>query len=109
MNNSASVDTRNMEIHNTLQTSIRHQTQCLVQQLKHDFGFGSSVSAEMIVDPAYHNYQQFYYNNFEWGVIANKLKWMATQHTETHKDYDTPLRAITALQSHGQTYSFLTQ
>lgn len=89
MNNSASVDTRNMEIH--------------VQQLKHDFGFGSSVSAEMIVDSAYHNYQQFYYNNFEWGVIANKLKWMATQHTETHKDYDTPLRAITALQSHGKT------
>ena len=41
----------------------------------HEFGFGSAVGAKQIVDPAYRKYAQAFYDNFEWAVLENALKW----------------------------------
>ncbi|XP_067662631.1 anti-sigma-I factor RsgI6-like [Haliotis asinina] len=72
-----------------------------VNQEKHEFGFGSAVSAAMIVDSRYKAYQNFFYDNFEWGVLENKLKWRQMEWSEGHVDYDTALNAIDAMLKHG--------
>ncbi|WAR31074.1 RSGI6-like protein, partial [Mya arenaria] len=53
----------------------------LVQQ-KHKFGFGSAVGARQIVDPALARYQQVFYQNFEWAVLENALKWTQMERTQ---------------------------
>ncbi|XP_046338916.2 anti-sigma-I factor RsgI6-like isoform X1 [Haliotis rufescens] len=72
-----------------------------VNQEKHEFGFGSAVHADMLVDSQYKAYQDFFYDNFEWGVIENKLKWKQMEWSEGHVDYDTALNAIDAMLKHG--------
>lgn len=89
VNNSASLDTSNLEID--------------VKQLKHTFAFGSAVGAAMIVDPAHQKYQDFFYDNFEWAVTENALKWRIMEWTRTHIRYDTPLKAIDAMRARGIT------
>ena len=46
-----------------------------VNQIKSEFPLGSSVDADLIVNPDYTNYQDFFYDNFEWGQIENGMKW----------------------------------
>ncbi|XP_067660310.1 uncharacterized protein [Haliotis asinina] len=50
-----------------------------IHQLTSEFGFGTAVSAERIVDSNYNAYQNFFYDNFEWATIENKLKWSQTE------------------------------
>lgn len=40
-----------------------------------EFAFGSAVDANMLMDTNHRAYQQVFYNNFEWGVTENSLKW----------------------------------
>lgn len=40
-----------------------------------DFPFGTAVDATKIVESAYQAYQTVFYENFNWGVLENKLKW----------------------------------
>ena len=46
-----------------------------VVQKRHDFAFGSAVGATQIVDPTLKGYQDCFYDNFEWAVLENALKW----------------------------------
>lgn len=58
-----------------------------VNQEKHEFGFGSAVHADMLVDSQYKAYQGFFYDNFEWGVIENKLKWKQMEWSEVRNTH----------------------
>ena len=44
-------------------------------QTQMDFPFGTAVDATKIVESAYEAYQTVFYENFNWGVLENKLKW----------------------------------
>ncbi|XP_052790638.1 anti-sigma-I factor RsgI6-like [Mya arenaria] len=68
----------------------------LVQQ-KHKFGFGSAVGARQIVDPALARYQQVFYQNFEWAVLENALKWTQMERTQGQLRIDDALAALKAL------------
>lgn len=47
-----------------------------------EFAFGSAVSASKIVDGSLTAYQQTFYDNFEWGVLENALKWRMMEWTK---------------------------
>lgn len=47
-----------------------------------EFAFGSAVSASKIVDGSHTAYQQTFYDNFEWGVLENALKWRMMEWTK---------------------------
>ncbi|ESO88542.1 hypothetical protein LOTGIDRAFT_125701, partial [Lottia gigantea] len=70
-------------------------------QDKSEFPFGCAIQSDLIVDPAYIGYQDFFYDTFEWGVLANKLKWKQMEKTRGVIDHDTPLNAINALRARG--------
>lgn len=56
-----------------------------VSQRRHKFAFGSAVGATQIVDtedPVLQKYQEFFYDNFEWAVIENALKWRLMEWTQ---------------------------
>ncbi|XP_062583059.1 uncharacterized protein LOC134244820 [Saccostrea cucullata] len=72
----------------------------LVQQ-RHAFPFGAAVKASFLVDDAHQVYQDFVFNNFNWAVLANALKWNHVERSEGNSQYDTAVAAISALQSHG--------
>lgn len=87
LQNPHSLDTSNMEIE--------------INQKKHLFGFGTAVSAQAITDPHQIKYQNFIYNNFEYAVIKNKLKWRLIEWTRGHANYQTATSAISALRAKG--------
>ncbi|XP_060607339.1 anti-sigma-I factor RsgI6-like [Ruditapes philippinarum] len=70
-------------------------------QDSHEFAFGSAVGARQIVDPAYRKYAQAFYDNFEWAVLENALKWKLMEKTKGHIDYNTPMTALRALNGNG--------
>lgn len=72
-----------------------------LQQTKMEFAFGSAVSASKIVDNSHGAYQKTFYDNFEWGVLENALKWRQMEWTKGHINYDRPLNAIKAMRAHG--------
>ncbi|OWF42293.1 uncharacterized protein LOC110461311 [Mizuhopecten yessoensis] len=72
-----------------------------IQQTKSKFAFGSVVSASKIVDSSHHAYQQFFYDNFEWSVLENALKWRPMEWSQGHPNLDKPMVAVQALQSKG--------
>lgn len=74
-----------------------------VNQTRHDFAFGSAVGATQIVDPdpTLQKYQAFFYDNFEWAVLENALKWKLMEKVEGTIDYDRPTKAINALRDRG--------
>jgi len=40
-----------------------------------EFPFGTTVDAVEIVDPSFQRYQDVFYNNFNYAVFENKMKW----------------------------------
>ncbi|XP_053402967.1 anti-sigma-I factor RsgI6-like [Mercenaria mercenaria] len=72
-----------------------------LKQTKMEFAFGSAVSATNIVDHNHAAYQKTFYDNFEWGVLENALKWRQMEWSKGHINYDRPLNAIKAMRSHG--------
>ncbi|XP_053380238.1 anti-sigma-I factor RsgI6-like [Mercenaria mercenaria] len=70
-------------------------------QNTHEFAFGSAVGAKQIVDPNYRKYAQALYDNFEWAVLENALKWRLMEWTKGKIDYDTPINALNALKGNG--------
>ncbi|XP_060079695.1 uncharacterized protein LOC132559101 [Ylistrum balloti] len=72
-----------------------------IQQTKSKFAFGSVVEANKIVDSSYHAYQQFFYDNFEWSVLENALKWRQMEWSQGHPNLDKPMRAVNALRAKG--------
>ncbi|XP_046549642.1 anti-sigma-I factor RsgI6-like [Haliotis rubra] len=72
-----------------------------IQQLTSEFGFGTAVSAERIVDSSYAAYQDFFYDNFEWATIENKLKWSQTEKNKDVLTYDDGVTAVNELVERG--------
>ncbi|XP_033754712.1 endo-1,4-beta-xylanase 1-like [Pecten maximus] len=86
-----------------------------IQQTRSKFAFGSAVSATKIVDSSQHAYQQFFYDNFEWSVLENALKWRQIESdsifaledtrdpftTTGHPNMDKPMTAVNALRAKG--------
>lgn len=65
------------------------------------FPFGTAVHADHLGNPSYQVYTDFVLKNFEWAVIANKLKWKGVEHIRGHTNYTLALNAIQLLGSHG--------
>ncbi|XP_056008704.1 uncharacterized protein LOC125664271 [Ostrea edulis] len=72
----------------------------LIQQ-KSAFPFGTAVHADHLGNSAYQPYTDFVLQNFEWAVIANKLKWTGIEHRKGHTNYTLALNAVQLLRSHG--------
>ncbi|XP_033749066.1 anti-sigma-I factor RsgI6-like [Pecten maximus] len=72
-----------------------------LKQTKNAFAFGTAINADAIHDPAQTGYQDFFYNNFEWAVIENALKWRLMEWTQGHANFDRPMAAINAMRSRG--------
>ncbi|XP_071097773.1 uncharacterized protein [Haliotis cracherodii] len=73
-----------------------------LEQTYSEFIIASAIDAKMIVDPSYKKYQDFFYQNFEWGLPSNALKWIGTEHVEGHPHYSVPFAAVDALLKHGK-------
>lgn len=54
-------------------------------QQKSSFPFGTAVHADHFGNPSYQAYTDFVLKNFEWAVIANKLKWKGVEHIRVSK------------------------
>lgn len=52
-----------------------------IKQTKSKFGFGTAFNARYITDSTHQAYQNFIYNNFEWAVPENALKWRQVEWT----------------------------
>ena len=51
----------------------------------HDFPFGSGIRALVFTpgnDESSERYQEVFFDNFNWGTIANALKWKAMEKTK---------------------------
>ncbi|OWF48072.1 uncharacterized protein LOC110453564 [Mizuhopecten yessoensis] len=72
-----------------------------LNQTKSAFAFGTAINADAIHDPAQKGYQDFFYNNFEWAVLENALKWRLMEWTQGHANFDRPMAAINAMISKG--------
>ncbi|XP_060597011.1 uncharacterized protein LOC132750936 isoform X2 [Ruditapes philippinarum] len=73
-----------------------------LQQTKHEFIFGSVVRAALLEDDDLNlPYQKVFYENYEWSVLGNALKWKQMQRKENFIDYPTPLTAMNTLASKG--------
>lgn len=72
-----------------------------IQQTKSKFAFGSAVHADKIVDQSHQAYQQFFYDNFEWAVLENALKWRQMESSQGHPNLDRPMTAVNALRGKG--------
>ena len=48
-----------------------------VDQTDHEFGFGTAIKAALFsrTDPINTNYKNFVYDNFNWVVFENDMKW----------------------------------
>ncbi|XP_060063726.1 uncharacterized protein LOC132544170 [Ylistrum balloti] len=72
-----------------------------LEQTKSAFAFGTAINADAIHDPTQKGYQDFFYNNFEWAVLENALKWRLMEWTQGHANFDRPMAAIRAMRSKG--------
>ncbi|XP_071111671.1 uncharacterized protein [Haliotis cracherodii] len=73
-----------------------------IQQRTSEFGFGTAVSADRIVQSSnYTAYQNFFYDNFEWATIENKLKWSQTERNKDVLTYDVGVTAVNELVERG--------
>ncbi|XP_050394200.1 uncharacterized protein LOC126812063 [Patella vulgata] len=68
-----------------------------VQQTRSDFGWGSAVNVDYIHDSKHRNYQNFFYDIFEWGVLENALKWPNLEQTKGIFKPGNALAAIDAM------------
>jgi len=50
-----------------------------------EFPLGSVVNAAEITNASLQRYQEVFYENFEWGLLGNKLKWRLMEWTEVSK------------------------
>jgi len=55
-----------------------------IKQTKSKFAFGTAVKASYITDSTHKAYQDFIYNNFEWAVLENALKWRLMEWTKVN-------------------------
>lgn len=51
-------------------------------QTKMEFPVGLVVNAKEITNSSLQRYQDVFYENFEWGLLGNKLKWRLMEWTQ---------------------------
>ena len=58
--------------------------QVLVQMTRHHFPFGSAIVADRISGsgPTDQRYQEVFYDNFEWAVFENAMKWQIMERNQ---------------------------
>lgn len=79
----------------------RNDTEVELIQTSHEFPFGSAVQADAIVNSSFSKYQQVFYDNFNWAVLENALKWRKIEQTRGQIDYQPALAAIKAVREKG--------
>ncbi|XP_076077331.1 anti-sigma-I factor RsgI6-like [Mytilus galloprovincialis] len=72
-----------------------------IKQTKSKFAFGTAFNAPYVTDSSHTAYQQFIYDNFEWGVPENALKWKLMEWTKGHINYNKGMDAVKKLRAHG--------
>lgn len=65
-----------------LQTPLLQIFLLQIKQTKSKFAFGTAFNAPYVTDSSHTAYQQFIYDNFEWGVPENALKWKLMEWTK---------------------------
>ncbi|XP_052221972.1 anti-sigma-I factor RsgI6-like isoform X2 [Dreissena polymorpha] len=70
-------------------------------QTKHEFAFGSAISATQFIDPAYSHYQHAFYENFEWAVLENDLKWQQMERRQGHIHSTEAMATLKSLNASG--------
>ncbi|XP_052105798.1 anti-sigma-I factor RsgI6-like [Mytilus californianus] len=72
-----------------------------IKQTKSKFAFGTAFRAQYVTDSIHKAYQDFLYNNFEWVVPENSLKWKQMEWSRGHVNYDKGIDAVKAVKAHG--------
>ncbi|XP_064600226.1 uncharacterized protein LOC135466592 isoform X2 [Liolophura sinensis] len=75
-----------------------------VSQKTHAFPFGTAVVASIINNNnggSDQKYRQFVFDNYNWAVTANAMKWHSIERVKGQPDYETGETAIKILRSHG--------
>ena len=62
--------------------------------LKHAFPFGTAMQANLVSDTSgtYQAYQDFFYNNFNYAVLENALKWKQMEPNQVSTHICCPMR-----------------
>ncbi|XP_046549759.1 endo-1,4-beta-xylanase 2-like [Haliotis rubra] len=74
-----------------------------VHQTSSEFGWGSAVDANDITDSQHKKYQDYFYDNFEWAVLENALKWYSMEPSQGQDNVALPEKAVDTLRSKGIT------
>lgn len=53
-----------------------------IVQKKSQFGLGTAFKAAFVTDTNHAEYQKFLFDNFEWAVPENALKWKQMEWTK---------------------------
>ncbi|XP_064603715.1 uncharacterized protein LOC135469112 [Liolophura sinensis] len=74
-----------------------------INQTTNGFAFGTEVNAHRLVSssPENRKYAQFLYDNYNWGVPGNALKWYEFESNRGHPDWDWGYNAVQELVKHG--------
>ncbi|XP_071111510.1 uncharacterized protein [Haliotis cracherodii] len=72
-----------------------------VHQTSSEFGWGSAVDANDITDSQHKKYQDYFYDNFEWAVLENALKWYSMEQNQGQDNVALPEKAVDTLRSKG--------
>ena len=68
-----------------------------IQQQKHLFPFGSAIDAQLFATN--HKYRQFFYDNFNYAVFENKMKWRQIEWSKGNRNFKEVDRALGMLKS----------
>ncbi|CAC5398805.1 unnamed protein product [Mytilus coruscus] len=72
-----------------------------IKQTKSKFAFGTAIKASLVTNSAFLAYQDFLYNNFEWAVTENALKWKLMEWTMGNVNYAKGVDAVYVLKANG--------
>lgn len=66
----------------------------------HEFGFGSVVADDYLLNPEYPIYRNIFYEFFNWATVGS-YKWKYNQGTRTHPNYDRSVNITNELLKQG--------
>ncbi|XP_064600826.1 uncharacterized protein LOC135467003 [Liolophura sinensis] len=75
-----------------------------IKQKRHSFPFGSTVVAWLMNknnSGSDQKYRQFIFDNYNWAVLENALKWPQLEKSRGHVDYSVAEAALRRMRSHG--------
>ncbi|CAH1253921.1 Hypp1274 [Branchiostoma lanceolatum] len=90
---------RKRDVKLRVNTPNAHDITVEVAQTRSHLAFGSVVHAKQM--PSNSHYTDFFFNNFEWAVLANQLKWKQNERNEGQLTFDWADPTIALLESRG--------